>query len=129
MSAADEHRPNYRALWAAVVIQALDDIESEPMASAAFTDAEAFFTRMGAWGEARMAIADFLDLHPDDLERVGRRALAMRRAGEASRPTAARLRRAILPAHTPEFVPSLALAKSQAAGAGRNQQFDERPGL
>jgi len=121
MSAADEHRPNYRALWAAVVIQALDDIETEPMASVSFTDAEAFFTRMGAWGEARMAIADFLDLHPDDLERVGRRALAMRRAGEASRPTAARLRRAILPVRTPEFVPLVIQTKPQGTGAGFNQ--------
>jgi hypothetical protein len=54
------------------------------MQSIAFTDAEAFFTRSGPWAESRTVIGDFLDLHPDQLEVIGRRFLTARRSREAS---------------------------------------------
>ena len=77
-----------RALWSSVVLQALEDIENQPVQSMAFTDAEAFFTRSGAWAESRTAIGDFLDLHRDELEAIGRRFLEARRSREAVPATA-----------------------------------------
>ena len=56
------------------------DIESQPIQSAAFAEAVAFFTRSGAWAEARTMIGDFLELHRDELELIGRRCIDARHA-------------------------------------------------
>ena len=75
-----------RALWSAVVLQAKSDIETEPMDSVDYAQAVAFFTGGGEWAHGRANVADFLDLHPDDLERCGRRWIAARRRQEGLSP-------------------------------------------
>ena len=81
-----------RALWSAVVLQAKGDIEAEPINSVEYAQAVAFFTGGGEWAHGRANIADFLDIHPDDLERCGRRWIAARRQQEG------------LPAETPRLL-------------------------
>lgn len=76
-------RPNHRGLWCSVVLQALEDIKSQPIGSVAFAEAVAFFTRTGVWGESRALVGDFLDLHPEELAAIGRRSIAARHAREA----------------------------------------------
>jgi hypothetical protein len=66
-----------------VVLQALEDIESRPIGSAAFAEAVAFFTRTGVWGESRALVGDFLDIHPEELAAIGRRSIAARHTREA----------------------------------------------
>jgi hypothetical protein len=84
MSEPSGPHPGYRALWSSVVLQALQDIESQPIESAAFAEAVAFFTRSGAWAEARTMIGDFLELHRDELESIGRRCIDARHARDRS---------------------------------------------
>jgi hypothetical protein len=71
-------QPGYRALWSSVVLQALQDIESQSIQSAVFAEAVEFFTRSGAWAEARTMIGEFLELHRDELESIGRRCVDAR---------------------------------------------------
>jgi len=71
------------ALWAAVVRQALDDLDYEPFDSFPYLDAAAFFLNGGEWAVARGAIADLLGVHPDDIRRCGMRHLTDRRLTEA----------------------------------------------
>ena len=73
---------SYRGLRSSVVLQALEDIESEPTQSLDFADAVAFFTRSGSWAGWRTTIADFLDMHRDELEGIGRRCIDARRSME-----------------------------------------------
>jgi hypothetical protein len=80
MSEPSGRQPGYRALWSSVVFQALQDIESQPIQSAAFAEAVAFFTGSGAWAEARTMIGDFLELHRDELESIGKRCIDARHA-------------------------------------------------
>jgi hypothetical protein len=75
----DQH---YRGLWGAVVLQARDDIQSEPLRSNEYAQAVAFFTGGGEWANTRTMIGDFLDLHRDDLEAFGRRSINERRMSE-----------------------------------------------
>lgn len=77
-----------RELWAAVVLQARDDVQQEPFDSVAYTAAAAFFASPGDWASSRQAIADCLALHVDDLTRMGRRALNLRRAEHGLAPLA-----------------------------------------
>jgi hypothetical protein len=73
---------SYRGLWSSVVLQALEDIESQSMQSSDFADAVAFFNRSGSWAGSRTIIADFLDMHRDELEAIGRRCINARRSME-----------------------------------------------
>lgn len=66
-----------RALWAAVVQQAIDDLDAPPD-SLERADAVAFFTGRGEWRQSRIDIADRLGIHADDLERCGRRLMEAR---------------------------------------------------
>lgn len=77
----------YNALWAAVVLQAQDDIMDLPIKSAEYASAVCFFIHDGQWGEARGAVAEHLDLHPDDLRAFGRRCIAARQDLIAANPT------------------------------------------
>lgn len=65
-------------LWAAVVMQARDDIAAFPIRSVEYAQAVEFFTAGGEWGKSRQAIADFLELHPDDIRRFGEAAIKRR---------------------------------------------------
>ena len=76
----------YRSLWVAVVLQAKSDIETEPLGSLDFTQAVAFFIGSGQWVQNRAVIGDYLDLHRDDLEKLGRRCINARRAAEGLEP-------------------------------------------
>lgn len=66
------------ALWGAVVTQALEDVANAPAGSFVYGEAVAFFTRRGEWGEGRTNVADAIGVHADDLERSGRRIIALR---------------------------------------------------
>jgi hypothetical protein len=81
LSESDLHGSN-RALWAAVVLQVKNDIESEALDSLDYAQAVAFVTGSGSWIESRLAIADMLELHPDDIVRMGRDWIAARRLKE-----------------------------------------------
>jgi len=80
----------YRALWGAAVLQAKEDVEHQPFNSIAYDQAVAFFVGGGAWAESRSALADCLEVHPDDIERVGRRCIAARRKLDGLPPDAGR---------------------------------------
>lgn len=60
-------------LWAAVVMQAIDDIDNEQIGSLHWHAALAFFLHGGQWRRSRGDIADHLNVHADDLEHAGRR--------------------------------------------------------
>ena len=72
-----------RSLWLSVVIQALRDISEQSTSSVIFSEAVAFFTGSGQWARARTTVGDFLNLHRDDLEAIGRRCIEMRLAGQS----------------------------------------------
>jgi len=92
--AAPENRGHgERALWSAVVQQAIDDVMDGPTGSLIYDGAVAFFTHGGDWAMARADIADELGIHPDDLARAGRQIIAARRVSEG------------LPAETPVVLP------------------------
>jgi hypothetical protein len=92
MSKADRDRiratedRTYRNLWVAVVLQAKEDVENAPLHSIDFAQAVAFFIGSGDWVQNRTAIGDYLDLHRDDLERMGRRCINQRRVSEGLQP-------------------------------------------
>ena len=67
-----------RALWSAVVAQAVEDLMLTGLHSLEFAAAVSFFVSGGEWLQSRREIADMLDLHPDDLERLGRKQLLTR---------------------------------------------------
>lgn len=95
-----------RALWSAVVLAAVADIDGEHYRSAEYAQAVAFFLDAGAWGESRQNIADCLNLHADDLTRLGRAAIAARHLRDGVPPVSVRAAVAIQPI-TPRPVPSL----------------------
>lgn len=75
-----------RKLWAAVVLQARDDLDTAKYGSTKYITAKSFFTANGAWAESRQDIADELELHPDDLMRLGRATLAARHLRDGPEP-------------------------------------------
>jgi hypothetical protein len=104
---------SYRGLWTSVVLQALEDIKSQPLQSLDFADAVAFFTRSGSWAGWRATIADFLDMPRDELEAIGRRCIDARRSLEEL-PSGARQRSPGAPCVTPLRLARL-LASRQGA--------------
>jgi hypothetical protein len=80
-----------RALWSAVVLHAVNDIDSEHYRSLEYGEAVAFFTAAhGPWAESRQAIADYLGLHSDDLTRLGRAAIEARHLRDGPEPITVR---------------------------------------
>jgi hypothetical protein len=79
---AEKAVQHHRAFWSAVVLQAHHDIKTEPLRSTDYEQAVAFFTAPGEWRDSLGAIADMLDLHPDDLARTGTKAIKARRLAE-----------------------------------------------
>ena len=77
---------NYRALWSQVVLQAKQDLETEQPGSVVYGQAESFFFGARQWAETRDAIATMIDLHADDLTRLGRATIAARRVEEGLPP-------------------------------------------
>jgi hypothetical protein len=78
------------ALWSAVVTQAVEDIQDFPVDSTEYTQAVCFFLNAGPWGERRAEIAECLDLHSDDLKRIGLRVINRRRLVEGLAPLTGR---------------------------------------
>jgi hypothetical protein len=76
----------YRVLWAQVVLQAKADLENEPIGSILYNQAAAFFVSRGDWAESRLIVADCLNMHPDDLSRVGLSWINDRRRREGLEP-------------------------------------------
>jgi len=70
------------ALWAAVIVQAIEDLQYEPYASLTFREAESFLLGGGDWARSRQALADCVDMHGDDLRRRAQVLLAERHAKE-----------------------------------------------
>lgn len=90
-----------RALWSAVVLHAVADIDSEHYRSLEYSEAVAFFTAArGPWAESRQAIADCLNLHTDDLTRLGRAAIEARHLRDGPEPITVRPAVAIQPIST-----------------------------
>jgi hypothetical protein len=83
---ADKTQHSYRVLWAQVVLQAKADLENEPIGAILYNQAAAFFVSRGDWAESRLIVADCLNMHPDDLSRVGQRWIDDRRRREGLEP-------------------------------------------
>ena len=76
-----------RGLWSAVVLQAHDDLQFEPRNSVIYGEAEAFFFHaVGPWAQSRQTIADQLEVHADDITRLGRLTIAARNIAENTTP-------------------------------------------
>jgi hypothetical protein len=94
------------ALWAAVVLQAIHDLDDDPR-SLEYSDAVAFFTGTREWRRSRTDIADRIGVHADDLERCGRRLIDARTIPEVLPVQVAPLVRLVVtPAPEPEPVKS-----------------------
>jgi hypothetical protein len=98
--AADGFNQNCRELWGAVVLQAREDVRLQPLHSIEYDQAVAFFIGGGEWAGMRTVIGDFIGVHADNLEAVGRQFINERlaltglpplppRSSAKSRPTAA----------------------------------------
>ena len=113
--------PNYRAMWGAAVLQAKSDVEQQPYGSIDYDLAVAFFIGDGVWAESRLALADCLELHLDDLENIGRRCIAERRNLEGLPPDAGLpLQQASLPPMVEPYEP----IRSITASAGPARESD-----
>lgn len=113
-----------RALWAAVVLQAVEDVRSTVIGSIEFDHAAAFLTATGAWAESRAAIADCLDCHPDQILRSGARYVAERRVAEGLPAVAAVPALVVLP---PPSRPSASHAVTRRILSGWQQRGERNP--
>jgi hypothetical protein len=86
MATTGTNKQSYRSLWVQVVLQARDDIDTKHYRSHVYHEAVAFFTHDGPWGQSRQEIADRIDLHRDDLKRLGRAAIKARHARDGAPP-------------------------------------------
>ena len=114
---------NYRAMWSQVVLQAKSDLETEQRGSTTYEQAEAFFLGNGQWAEARASIASMVDLHSDDLTRLGRLTIAARRATDGLPPMPLCVSTPApkpQPAPVPTLVASFALDRKPAARRGEH---------
>jgi hypothetical protein len=68
------------------VLQAKADLEDEPIDSVLFSQAAAFFVGRGKWAASRATVADYLEMHPDQLAQCGERWVAARRQREGLEP-------------------------------------------
>jgi hypothetical protein len=93
MATTGTNEHSCRSLWIQVVLQARDDIDTEHYLSHDYHQAVAFFTHDGLWGQSRQEIADRIDLHPDDLERLGQVAIKARHARDGVPPVIERASR------------------------------------
>lgn len=72
-----------RALWSAVVVQACTDVETLPIGSVEYREAEAFLVGTSAyWRRAREQVADHLGISGFDLHKAGLAWVAARRRKE-----------------------------------------------
>ncbi len=108
-----------RALWAAVVLQAQEDIRSEPLDSVNYAQAVHFFIGAREWADARARISDHLDMHRDDLEACGRRCINERRAAEGLDPLPPRSRPIPEPSSV-KPIPSRPVSKPRPVHASPN---------
>jgi hypothetical protein len=86
-----------RDLWAAVVNQAFDDLREFPYDAVEYTQAVEFFTGRGEWAKSREQIADFLELHPDNLRRAGQAVIQARHAADGGPPVKVVVRKPAAP--------------------------------
>ena len=89
-----------RALWSAVVMQAIDDIRTAKFDSLDYSQSVYFMT---GDTEARTHVADYLGLHADDLKQSGDREVRKRRIAEGLPPVELRVvkPRVAKPKYTP----------------------------
>jgi hypothetical protein len=67
-----------RGLWAAVVLQAADDLDCEEYGSVDYEQSVCFFLNGGDWGKWRSDVALMINVHANDLSRLGRARIAAR---------------------------------------------------
>jgi len=66
-----------------MLLIAVSDIRDEPYDSTDYTQSALFFTApAGSWASWRAEVAEMIDLHADDLRRLGRAEIAAREARE-----------------------------------------------
>src|SRR3954466_10909776 len=118
MSAGDTQHA-YRVLWAQVVLQAKADLENEPIGSILYNQAAAFFVSRGDWAESRLIVADCLNMHPDDLSRVGLSWINDRRRREGLEPEAMTAPKKSEPLMLPRLVAVPAENSRSRRGRGR----------
>jgi hypothetical protein len=118
MSAGDTQHA-YRVLWAQVVLQAKADLENEPIGSILYNHAAAFFVSRGDWAESRLIVADCLNMHPDDLSRVGLSWINDRRRREGLEPEAMTVSKKSEPLMLPRLVAVPAENSRSHRGRGR----------
>lgn len=124
-----------RRMWAAVVHQAIVDLKTAPLNSLVFSQAASFFTGPGDWAEKRREIGDQIDLHADDLRRLGDRLIATRRTAAGLPALSAPLPavRAFLPAPRPlprlvvTPAPVAPVKRGRPVQGGRRHQFFRVP--
>jgi hypothetical protein len=110
----------HRTLWSRVVLQAKDDLETEGRGTITYEQAESFFLGSGHWAEARASIAEMIDLHVDDLARLGRVTIAARRAADGLPPMPDRI---ATPPAAPAPMPALiAIPAPGRVYSGRRQR-------
>src|SRR5690348_7943937 len=79
-----------RYLWLSVMQTAFDDLEHQPLNSYWYNEAMSFFFASGQWGDARQALCDMIDCHPDDLHRPALRIINSRRLEQGLSPMSPR---------------------------------------
>lgn len=118
---------NHRSLFVSVILQACQDIEREPIGSTNYVQAVTFFTAAeGEWLESRQAIADMLDLHPDDLMRAGVRAIRARRKAEGLPEAEAPRPAAVVRAPKPERIKPAVVVATPFAVPVRARKHEHR---
>jgi hypothetical protein len=93
-----------RQLWSAMLLIAVADIRDQEYNSLDYLQSVEFFTATsGAWASWRVEVAEMLELHADDLKRLGRTEIAAR---EARDPPPIRVEPDAIPDQTIDPTPS-----------------------
>jgi hypothetical protein len=118
---------DWRSLWSQVVLQARDDVETADFGSVDYEQATDFFVGSGRWAESRAAIAELVDLHPDDLVRLGR-GLINRRRDQAGLPAMDFNRRRPPGTRPPPVLVAIVVPVAPAAPHARHRPYGRPAG-
>jgi hypothetical protein len=120
-----------------MVLQAAADLQDEPVNSTDYEQSVAFFTGRGPWAEWRSEVAGMIDLHPDDLRRLGQRIIDKRMAEHRAQQGAGEAMVAHAPAPSPppveplvipDFVVKMREVRERSVPAHRWQRKEENKG-
>lgn len=119
-----------QALWASVVLQAKDDIESLPFGSPDYEAAAAFFVGTSAyWRRGRSEIAEHLGTTGDTLKRIGTAWVIARRRREglADHPSAPAQKPKPCPVPVPVETKALVIPPALAACLAPRRRLPRSP--